>query len=325
MLFNRGPIETNQTTINVYSAYALWRLLSNRYFIMDEARTVGNFIHDLDFKHIVQSQIQSYQKEVDTLISLLNLYGIPGPTPAIAGSHATGNSQAITDREIAQLLFRFMQGDISLILEAVRGTTTNDNILDKLIKMADKSLRKLSDFIIYLKLKGWVDVPPLYPYIPPKLNEKVATNEIFLLFDHLIFRYNSTQYTKVVAEFAVDPDLKAILKAGVVILERQIKDVETILDRYAITLPPSYSPIIPKPDDTQILEDRFIFNVVFMGIRNASMLHGLTLKEIIVNDRLRKFFLKLTNQELKLFSNMVRYGKVKGWINVIPIYCFGPR
>jgi len=305
------------------AAHGYWRLLSERYYILDQIRIIRNFIHDRDLQYLVDRNMRSYEKQVEELLKQMDHFNIPGATPATEGRNITGNSQVITDRAIAQILFRFMQSDITLILETLRGITTNDEIMENFIGYADKAICQLGNFVMYMKLKGWVDIPPLYPYVPPNLNEKVAANEIFLLFDHLVYRYNSLQYTNVLLAFADDPDLKLMLQMGLGILSDQVKDLEKELNRFGVPIPYRYSRIIPKPEDTQLLEDRFIFNVVLNGIENAALLHGSALKEIIVNDRLRRFFHRLTLEELKFVAGMVKYGKLKGWINVAPLYRFG--
>ena len=317
--------EAVKNHINVLSAHGLWRLLSERYYILDQMRIMSNFIHDKDFQYIVDRNLDAYEKEVEVLLRKMDYFNIPGATPATEGRKVIGNSQVITDKAISQVLLKFMQTDVSLILETMRGITTNDELMKKFIKFTDRAIGRLGKLIMYMKLKGWVDIPPLYPYIPPELNEKVAANEIFLLFDHLVYRYNSLQYTKVVSTFADDPDLRAMLEMGLVVLNDQVQTLEKELNRFGIPLPYRYCRIIPKPEDTQLLEDRFIFNVVLNGIQNAALLHGAALKEIIVNDRLRTFFWKLTLAELKYVATMVRYGKLKGWMNVAPLYRFGAQ
>jgi hypothetical protein len=324
-LFFKKTGETSQQKLSVVAAHGFWRLLSERYYILDQMGIIRNFIHDKDFKYLVDRNVNTYEKEVEELLKQMEHFDIPGPTPATEGRNVTGNSQVITDKAIAQILFRFMQSDVSLILETLRGVTTNDDIMEKFIQYTDKAIGQLGEFIMYMKLKGWADIPPLYPYVPSELNEKVAANEIFLLFDHLVFRYNSLQYTNILLAFVDDPDLKVMLQMGLVTLSDQVKALEKELNRLGVPLPYRYSRIIPKPEDTQILEDRFIFNVVLNGIENAALLHGSALKEIIVNDRLRPFFRQLTLAELKYVAAMVKYGKLKGWLNVSPLYRFGAK
>lgn len=325
MFFRKSSTESAQTLINVMSAHGLWKLLSHRFYILNQMRIIDNFVHDHDFKFLIERIMKSYQNEANELLQLMTQYNVPGLTPPTEGRHVIGNSQVITDRSIAHALLLFMQADITVFLEMIRGATTNDDIMAKFIKMADEAFEKLSNFIIYLKFKGWVDLPPLYPYIPEHLNEKVAANEIYLLFDHLVSRYNSIQYTKIMSGYVSDPDFRMVLEMGMNALEDQSKQLEHRLNHYGVPLPNRFSPIIPTPEDKQILEDRFIFNVVLVGVENATMLHGSALKEVIVNDQLRAFFRKLTFDELEFVARMVKYGKLKGWMNEIPIYRFGAK
>lgn len=188
---------------------------------------------------------------------------------------------------------------------------------------AKSAIEKTDDFIKYMKLKGWIETPPLYDYVSPDFKEQVACNEIYLLWDHLAFRYNNIRQTQFFSSYASDEEFQSLLKRGSAVLRKQAKEIEDLLIQIGVTLPTSYTDIVPTPDNTQMIEDEFMFNNTLFGMQNAAALHGIALEEVIVNDNIRKFFKKLTFSELEIIDTMIKYGKLKGWITVVPGYKIG--
>lgn len=63
-----------------------------------------------------------------------------------------------------------------------------------------------------------------------------------------------------------------------------------------------------------------MFQMILNGMENATALHGSSIQEFIVNDQLRNFFIKLLFEEIDLINKFIKYGKLKGWIQNIPMY-----
>ncbi len=315
--------EKMQSNIDVSEAHHLWSLLSNRYIFIDTMNSQRNFTHDVDFKYIIQKLIDSQKEESEMILKLLNKYSIPGPTPSSKDLNVTGNPQVVNDRIIGNMIYNYMKVDLSVLILTLRDAHNNDNIRKLFQQLLTKAFKSVDKFIIYLKMKGWIDFPPLYPYVQPRAKEKVANNEIFLLLNHLIFRYTNIRQTELYSSFASDTQFRIILQQGVSILSKQAIMLEDKLICYGVSLPTRFTETIPAIEDTQQLEEKFMFISMLNGMQNAAGLHGNAIQNIIVNDKIRQLFIDLVLSEIKLIDNMVKFGKVKGWIYITPTYKFG--
>lgn len=94
-----------------------------------------------------------------------------------------------------------------------------------------------------MKLKNWIYYPPVYPNTVPEAKSQIADNEVFLLWAHLVFRYNNIRLTQMYSEMTSDVDFSVLLKAGKGILENQADEVEKKLLHFGIVLPKPYSTI----------------------------------------------------------------------------------
>jgi hypothetical protein len=318
---SRVPETKNE--IGIQEAYILWQLLENKYTIIDQLNLIKNFSHDQDFVHIVNKYIEAYQRESNMLEKIMGDFSIPGPPPGTRDLSAIGSSETMKDKSSAMLLYGYQKLNIGYLMTSIKDARTNDNIRKILLEFTSKALSKYDDYIKYLKLKGWANHPPLYQYIKPNVKEKVAVNEIFLLWDHLVFRYANIKQTEIFIEFTNDLDFKFLLDYGVKILLKQCNSIEDKLLEFGITLPNKYTPITPNPGSTETMEDNYIFNIVLLGMQNATVLHGTAIQEIIVNDSIRSFFIKLTLEEIDFIDKMLKYGKIKGWLQAPPKYKLG--
>jgi hypothetical protein len=44
------------------------------------------------------------------------------------------------------------------------------------------------------------------------------------------------------------------------------------------------------------------------------------MKRCVINDRLRQLFRKMLMEEVDYFDNLIKYGKLKGWMHHAPLY-----
>lgn len=325
MLFSDNPRKTEQVKISINGAYTLWRSLIDRYVFIDHFNHLKNFVHDRDLVIYVTRIIDESKDEAVEIEKLCQKFGITSPLPNTKDQNVQGNSEIVKDREVAQVLYRFLRLDLNILLLGLKGYYTNDNVKEFLMKLLKHEMNRLDKFVRYMKVKNWIEAPPLYPYIDPKVKEKVAINEVFLLFDHLIQRYSNIRQTRYYTEAAADTDLKALFALGINVLERQIKQLEDILLEYGITLPNPNPVHVNTLESKEGVDDRFLYNMVFRGMQDTMVLHGTAISEIVVNDSLRKFFIDLSMSELFMLDKMDKYGKLKGWSYVTPSYRGGTK
>ncbi len=160
------------------------------------------------------------------------------------------------------------------------------------------------------------------PYITPRpvATEKLSLSEGNNLWDHLNERYDEIRVTEFFLEFIHDRDFRLIMEKGLSVLQKQAKELEQELSQYEVPLPQRPPANQESVLDPEIVEDRFIFRVIFFGIQGALNLHLRAVIDSIRNDGLRKYFLELLRQEIDMYSDFIKYGKMKGWTKIPPMY-----
>jgi hypothetical protein len=311
---------TEQAKIGVHEAYTIWRSLIDRYVFIDHFNQLKNYTHDQDFLKYLKQIIKDFKEETSKLEEVCRVYSIPSPDPSIRDKHTTGNSEIVADRDTAEVVYRFLRVDLNILLLGLKSSYINDTIKKFLIHLTKKAIQRVDKYVKYIKSRNWVETPPLYPFVPPEIPEKVAINEVHLLFDHLTFRYNNIHQTSLFSNLASDKEFQLLLEVGTKILEKQIKDLEEKLLYFGINLPKPYPINVPVPASKEMLKDRFMYNIVFRGIQDAMVLHGTAISEVIVNDKLRKMFIDLTFEELSMMDKIDKYGKIKGWVFQVPTF-----
>jgi len=112
---------------------------------------------------------------------------------------------------------------------------------------------------------------------------------------------------------------------GVWILQNDAKALEDKLVYFGVSLPKHYTNITVSPEDKTIVSDKYLLNTIMRGMRNAIALHTSSLQEVIVNDKLRKFFMDLTYNEVSYLGKFTKYEKVKGWVFPTPAFKSGKK
>ena len=74
------------------------------------------------------------------------------------------------------------------------------------------------------------------------------------------------------------------------------------------------------PVEPETAEDSYMYQVILSGMQSAIDLHVRAVLETIRNDWLRGVFFQLLEDELEMHEKILKYGKAKGWIIVVPIY-----
>jgi hypothetical protein len=303
--------------LNVASSHILWRSLVDRNISIEHLQVLKNFIYDNDFKDYLENTLKEYKNEVNKLVDLLNKYSITAPDPSPRNQNVQVSSEILNDKDIAEVLLRFMRLDTNILMLGLKEIPTNQDVYDYVGHLAKTAINRIDAYIDYLKKKKWIYIPPRYRHANPE-TEEVGGVTIYLLWDHLIFRYNNIRLTQIFSVYVTDPELNALLTAGIKILQTEAKFLEDELLYFGITLPKPYASVTVKPQDKDMFDDRFIFNQILRGMQDAVALHGTTISEVIINDKLRKLFIKLTFRELSLINKMINYGKLQGWTFITP-------
>ncbi|MFZ5946201.1 MAG: DUF3231 family protein [Bacillota bacterium] len=321
MIFNLGSkAEAKQSMLNVEEAYCLWDLTTTKYTGIDMAQIWYIFAHDPEFKFILKKVIDKLKNQTEILEKELKQYSINGPKKPRADMNTATNSEILTDENLGKYLLLALQEEIELLFKAIRNSTTNDALRNLYIKFLKSVIDDLDSLVKYLKLKGWVGIPPMYPNIPATINEQVDAGEVFHLWDHLTFRYDNIYQTQYWYEHAKDVEFKLLLKKGLQDnLQVQAKQLEKELSHFGIPLP-AQPPAVIAGTGTSNMDDSYMYRTLFTGMIGAAWLHALALKQCLTNDRLRGIFKDLLLEEIDIIDKMILFGKVKGWLGVVPQY-----
>ncbi|MGI6684046.1 MAG: DUF3231 family protein [Bacillota bacterium] len=319
-MFTQNPRKTETRKIGCMQTYTLWRCLFDRYILLDHFNGLKNYVHDKDFLIYLTKTLDDYQDECRKLEKLLEKYAIPGPEPNLRDVNVGGNSEVTKDKGTAQSLYLSMSVDTMRLMHALKDQFINDDIREFTTELAKTALRRVDSFISFIKLKNWLSLPPLYPNTSAQTKEIIAANEVYLLFEHLAYRYQNSRLTLLFSAATRHEEFAALLKSGLKILEKEIKTLEDKLLEFGITLPKRYSIIEPLYENKDILEDRYMYNTILRGMKDALSLQGSLISEITANDDLRKFFMKLTFDEMNYINKFTKIGKLRGWISEEPVF-----
>jgi len=143
--------------------------------------------------------------------------------------------------------------------------------------------------------------------------------EVGALWDALMERYDTIQFTQILQNFAHDQDLKLVLAKGLTnTLEKQVNKIEEEMNVLQIPLPERPPKSVNVPSTTGVFEDELIFGLVFAGIQHMLARHVEHIRAMTTRDGLRKMFIEFLRAELSIFDKMVLYGKTKGWLKSPP-------
>lgn len=311
---------TTNPRLSVQEAYNLWDILASRYMIIEQLTLWDRFAHDADLRlHIgnVKSQMSrvtgSWEK---TAMGA----SIKGPDAARKGVNTSMNSEVFHDEQIALWLLRLLQEDLQRLFRVARTCATNDGMRRK----ATREIRRMADYqddlVKYLKLKGWINSPPLYPNVPRDTPEELSCAEASHLWDHLTFRYDNIDENRTWRDAVHDGDFRLILDVGLALLSRQIKRLEKEVLHFGLPLPKAPPKVHAMLENTNFTDDDTIFRLLLSGLQGAVLLHVRAFTQSTVNDRIRTLFKQLLFSEMGLAEKMLLYGKVKGWLNPAPQY-----
>lgn len=200
---------------------------------------------------------------------------------------------------------------LEMYLRAIKTAVTNDNLRKIFISKVKKDIKYLDKIIKYLKLKGWVDQPPMYPNIPVDTNEQIDCGEAYHLWEHLSYRYNNLEQTSIYSAFAHDGEFKLILQAGQKMIKNQVETLEKECINFGIVCPSQPKTLYTNIEDIDIIDDSYLYGQLIEGMQMASINHAQAVKQSLTNDRIRELFTSLIFSEIDIINKMILYGKEK--------------
>lgn len=306
----------NSSLVNIGESYSLWDILSAKYFALERLNILRTFAHDPDLKALITIDIKDLADDVRIMEKALERYGIAGANNHVLQPHVTKNAETFRDQFIAGEFFVFLQENIEMLLRALRLATSNDEVRDMFIKLVKDAIKRADRMAEYLKIRGWIGVPPMYHN--NLSGESIDNGEAYHLWNHLTYRYDNIYQTLLFASFAYDTDFKLFLDQGAEQLMKQAKMLEEELQKFGLPLPVRPPTVKPPETRTETMNDDYMFRTLVTGIQSALVFHAQGLKQSVTNKRLRNLFRDLLLEEVEIYNNLVKYGKLKAWLNAAP-------
>ena len=148
----------------------------------------------------------------------------------------------------------------------------------------------------------------------------ISIMEAGLLWDMTTARYKCLEETQLYFNYAHDKDLKALLGFGLDFLEKQVNILEEQMNLFRLPMPNRPPKNINQTESKVALNDRFIFAQVFEGCQAFIDHMARVSRSMLTNDPLRHIIVNFLSEELSLFEKQVKFAKLKGWLQVVPLY-----
>lgn len=139
------------------------------------------------------------------------------------------------------------------------------------------------------------------------------------MWDKLIARYETIEFTNYMLNLTTDPDLKAVIIIGQDTIKKQILKLEKMMQKFAVPLP-------GKPPETEntaysldAISDKYIFRQIYKGIQSFLPLHMVAFEESNT-PTVRKNFKFLLTEEINIYESFISYGLLKGWVYKPPSF-----
>lgn len=323
MVFSiRKNVEQQQAELNVQEVYNLWDWDATEAWTIEQFRIWKNFVHDPDLKMLCDDYTEQTENKLSKVKGLLKQFKLQGAISPRKNVYIPANTDNIFDEHIAYWVLIYAQEKLDMMLRLLRTAVTNDPLRKLILKYIKDDVAMLDKIIKRIKLRGWINQAPLYPNVPKECGENLDCGEAYHIWDHLTYRYDNLEETQTYINLAHDGDFKTLLRIGHQdILKKQTKMLEKELIKFGLPTPKATPEVLAETQNTQIRADRNMYKEVLEGMQAAAIMHAQAIKQSTTNDRLRnKVFTVLFVEELNVLNSIVKYGKLKGWLNPPPLY-----
>ncbi|MGH4122067.1 MAG: DUF3231 family protein [Clostridium sp.] len=313
-------VAKREDSLDIQEAFNIYSLLRARYVSTQTVQLFKNFVHDVDWEIILDEFQVHFEKQIKNLEELGEKFRIIMPNrPPVDVKFATRVND-ITDDYIYKKIYHDLIAQLMSLIHAVRSTSTNDNLRNTIIQDLTIHFEDFDTLYKFGKVKGWEETYPVYKTSINQLEEQLSTSEAFHIWDHITMRYEQIELIGIFASFAHDTEFKVILQHGLYIYDKQVKKLERLALKLNVPLPNRPPLPVTSPIDPETITDKFMYRII-LNLELASLdTHVRAIIETIRNDSLRKLWSGLLNEELEYYDKYLKYGKMKGWTRVVPIY-----
>jgi hypothetical protein len=313
-------MKKREDTIDIQESYNIYSLLRARYVSTQTVQLFKNFVHDIDWEIVLDGFQKNFEEQIDNLEKLGDKFRIIMPNrPPVDVKFATRIND-ITDNYIYKKIYHDLVAQLMSLSHAVRSTSTNDNLRHIIIKDLKVHFEDFNILYKFGKLKGWEETYPTYKTAIPQEKEALSTSEAFHIWDHTVMRYEQIELIGIFSSFVHDTEFKVILQHGLYIYNKQVKKLEELALKLNVPLANKSALPVTSPIDPEMITDKFMYRIILSWQLSSLDAHLRAIIETIRNEPLRKLWTELLDSELAYYDKFLKYGKMKGWTRVVPIY-----
>lgn len=317
-LFKKARGE--QQRIDIQEAYNIYNLLRARYVSTQTVQIFKNFVHDIDWEILLNNFLKHFNNQITVLEEMGTKFNLIMPVrPPLDVKFAVGINE-ITDEYIYKKIYHDLIAELMSLIHAVRSSSTNDDLRTIIIKDMKTHFADFDHLYKFGKLKGWEEAYPVYKTALPHQREQLSTSEAFHIWDHVNLRYEQIELIGIFMNFAHDIEFKAILEHGSYIFTKEVREIEQLALKFNVVLPNQPSLPVTSPIDPETIKDQFMYRNLLSWELTALDNHVRAIIETIRNDPLRKMWDEILSTELAYYDKFLKYGKMKGWTRLVPIY-----
>jgi len=317
-MFNK--IKDTEERLDIQEAFNIYNLLRARYVSTETVQLFKNFVHDLDWEQVLDGFIKHFDKQILVLEELGLTFRIIMPNRSPLDIKFATNINDITDLHIYKKIYHDLIAQLMSLIHAVRSTSTNDRLRNIITQDLVTHFKDFDILYKFGKTKGWEETYPVYKTDMPHQEEQLSTSEAFHIWDHISMRYEQIELIGLFINFAHDTEFKVILEHGLYIFKKQVKHLEQLALKLNVPLPDRPSLPVMSPIDPETIKDKFMYRNILSWELASLDTHVRAIIETIRNDALRKLWNDHLNAELEYYDKYLKYGKMKGWTRVVPIY-----
>lgn len=306
--------------VDIQEAFNIYNLLRARYVSTQTVQIFKNFVHDPDWNSVLDRFIKHFEKQIKVLEEMGEMFRLIMPGKPPLDNKFAVSINDITDEYIYKKIYHDLVAELMSLIHAVRTTSTNDYLRNVIIQDLITHFEDFDVLYKFGKIKSWEESYPVYKTALPHEREFLSTSEAFHIWDHVCLRYEQIELIGMFINYAHDTEFKALLQHGLYIITKQVKDLEQLSLKSNVMLPNRPTPSVVSPIDPETIKDKFMYRNILNWELNALDAHVRAIIETIRNDYLRKLWSDLLNAELVYYDKYLKYGKMKGWTRVVPIY-----
>jgi len=313
-------VKGENERIDIQEAFNIYSLLRARYVSTQTVQLFKNFVHDVGWEIILDGFMKNFDRQIAIPEELGDTFRIAMPGRPPLDIKFTTSINDITDDYIYKKIYHDMVAQLMSLIHAVRSTSTNDKLRNIIIKDLTTHFADFDTLYKFGKLKGWEETYPVYKTAIPHQEEQLATSEAYHIWDHVNLRYEQIELIGLFSNFAHDTEFKVILDHGLYVFNKQVNNLEQLALKLNVPLPNRPSLPVTSPVDPETITDRFMYRNILSWELTSLDTHVRAIIETIRNEPLRKLWMELLNTELEYYDKYLKYGKMKGWTRVVPIY-----